>query len=208
MKKSIKTKTTSKNITTFFADTWWYAMTTRMSDENFLKLVKLRQQQGFDAAQIVVGIPPEVGIYNSNAKSEFGEAFNINGKINYKYLEFAKKRVKIMNEHNLTAIIYGAWGQQIDWISENKMCDWWLAIIQYFDDLNVIYCLTGKLDISLETIASKSLLPDKTSKENIFFKESTTRKILKNILKKTYTFIFYYNRICFLFILYLSYCVR
>ena len=49
----------------FFADTWWFAMT-RLNDKQFLKLVKLRQEQGFTAAQIVVGIPPEVGIENEN----------------------------------------------------------------------------------------------------------------------------------------------
>ena len=92
----------------FLADTWWFALTKRLNDEDFLKLVKTREKQGFTAAQIVVGIPPEVGIKNENASSIFGGAWNEKGEINKKYLELAKKRIKIMNDHNIKAIVYGA----------------------------------------------------------------------------------------------------
>ena len=52
----------------FLADTWWYAITKRLNDKDFLKLVKTRQNQGFTAAQIVVGIPPEVEIEDLQEK--------------------------------------------------------------------------------------------------------------------------------------------
>lgn len=90
----------------FLADTWWFALTQRTSDKQFERLVKLRQQQGFTAAQIVVGIPPETGVYNQNAASIYGPAWDLNGIINEKYLSFAQHRIEYMNQHNLTAIIY------------------------------------------------------------------------------------------------------
>lgn len=154
----------------FLADTWWYAITKRLNDKDFLKLVKTRQEQGFTAAQIVVGIPPEVEIEDENAKSIYGSAFDKKGNINYKYLEFARKRIEIMNKHNLLAIVYGAWGNQIEWIGYRKMKKWWRELIKTIDDLDVIYCLTGELDI-------------KAASKKIRIKKWT--KVLKSINKIT-----------------------
>jgi hypothetical protein len=151
------------NLPHFLADTWWFALTKRLNDDNFLKLVKTREEQGFTAAQIVVGIPPEVGLYNENAKSIYGSAWDKSGQINNAYLALAKKRVGIMNKHHITAIIYGAWGHQIEWIGTDKMIKWWKAIIETLDEYDVIYCLTGEIDIWSEPIMSKCLLPDKTT---------------------------------------------
>lgn len=163
----------------FLADTCWFAMT-RLSDEKFIKLVETRKQQEFTAIQIVVGIPPEVGIENENAKSICGYAYDIKGRINYDYLKFVKKRIQIMNNYGLTAIVYGAWGHQIDWIGTNKMLHWWKELINTVDKLDVIYCLTGEIDIWCEPILSKALLPDKTTK-NLFPTSNMTKKVLKKI---------------------------
>ncbi len=158
------------NLPHFLADTWWYALTKRLNDSDFLKLVKLREKQGFNAAQIVVGIPPEVEIEDENAKSIYGSAFDKKGKINYKYLEFAKKRIEIMNEYNLMAIVYGAWGNHIDIIGTKKMKNWWNELIKTLDDLNVVYCLTGEIEIGC-----------KSYKKRI----KKWKKVLKEIKKKT-----------------------
>lgn len=150
-------------IPNFLADTWWFALTERVSDEQFSELVMLRQKQGFTAAQIVVGIPPEVGVLNSNAQSPCGPAWTLTLDINEDYLKFAQKRIKIMNEHNLTAVIYGAWGHQIEWTGREFMLKWWKQIIENFDRYDVIYCLTGELDIWLNPTLTNILLPNKTS---------------------------------------------
>ncbi len=161
----------------FLADTWWFAMT-RLDEERFLQLVKTRQKQGFTAAQIVVGIPPEVGIENENAKSIYGSAYDMHGNINYDYLRFVKNRIKIMNSHGLSAIVYGAWGYQIEWIGTKNMCHWWKELIKTIDDLDVIYCLTGEVDIWCNPILSKLLLPNKTTSD-LSVKSNNIRKILK-----------------------------
>ncbi len=176
MKKCIKE---NMEIPHFLADTWWFAMT-RLDDEKFLKLVKTRQQQGFTAAQIVVGIPPEVGLNNPNAKSIYGSAYDINGKINYEYLKFVKKRIKIMNSYGLTAVIYGAWGHQIEWIGYKNMCNWWKALIETIDNLDVIYCLTGEIDIWCDPILSKALLPNKTTTD-FSIENNNTKKFLRKV---------------------------
>ncbi len=149
----------------FLADTWWFAVTKRMSDEQFLDLVRLRASQGFTAAQLVVGIPPEVGVYNEFADSKAGRAWDMDGTINEGYLEVAKERVKIMNDHGLTAVIYGGWGQHIDWTGADFMCKWWETLVETFDDMDVVYCLSGEMDLCMGPQLSELLLPDKTGKD-------------------------------------------
>ena len=128
----------------FLADTWWYAMTSRLSDEDFKRLTELRATQGYSAAQVVVGIPPETTPDNPNAASPAGPAWTWSGEFNDQYLQFARDRILKMNESGLAAIIYGAWGQQIRWLGIEPMIAWWQKVIDFTSDLEVIYCLTGE----------------------------------------------------------------
>ncbi|RJR24757.1 DUF4038 domain-containing protein [Candidatus Microgenomates bacterium] len=147
----------------FLSDTWWYGLTKRVSDEKFEELAKLRARQGFTAVQIVAGIPPEVGPENPNASSYDGPAWNLKGEFNQGYLERARERVKLLNSLGLSAILYGAWGQQIEWIGEERMKGWWNEIVKNFNDLDVMYCLTGESDIWIGE--EGGLLPNKSTGE-------------------------------------------
>jgi len=151
------------NFDRFLCDTWWYGLTQRVDDKRFEKLAQLRSQQGFTTVQMVVGIPPEVGPENPNASSEVGLAWNLRGEFNQDYLKQARERVEYLNSLGLSAILYGAWGQQIEWLGEKKMKAWWIEIVKNFDDLNVMYCLTGESDIWVGE--EKKLLPDKSTGE-------------------------------------------
>jgi hypothetical protein len=93
----------------FLADTWWYAMTARLTDEDFRRLISLRVLQGFTAAQLVVGIPPETTPDNPNAASPVGPAWTWSGEFNDAYLNYARDRILSMNRSGLSAIVYGAW---------------------------------------------------------------------------------------------------
>ena len=123
----------------FLCDTWWCGLTQRVDDKKFEELAQLRVRQGFTTVQMVVGIPPEVGPENSNASSEVGPAWNLRGEFNQDYLKHSREKVKYLNSLGLSAILYGAWGQQIEWLGEKSMKDWWGEIIKNFDDLDVMY---------------------------------------------------------------------
>lgn len=132
-----------------------------MSDEAFIELAMLRVQQGFSAIQLVVGIPPEVGPQHPDAASMFGPAWNLQGEFNREDLRLAVRRTALLNELGLRVIIYGAWGHQIKWLGRENMVHWWQELVNHFDDLDVIYCLTGEsnLWIGQENI----LLPDRST---------------------------------------------
>jgi len=147
----------------FLADTLWFGMTKRISDEEFIEYAKLRQKQGFTAIQIVVGMPPDLGALNENAKSPVGAAWDLEGNINLAYLDHAKKRIEILLEHNLMPIVYGSWGNHIDWMDEHFLCRWWDEVIKALDGYDVIYSLTGEIDLFYDPELACMTLPDKTS---------------------------------------------
>ena len=175
-------------IENFLADTWWYGLSKRLSKEDFESLALLRAKQGFSFIQLVVGIPPEVGPENKNAKSAAGFPWNMKGQFNQKYLDLAKERIKILNSVGLKVIVYGAWGHQIKWLGRNKMIEWWLKIIKTIDDLDVIYCLTGEADI---WVGEENILLRSKSTQDIqsrrFFKH--IYKILPKLATKSLNFL-------------------
>ena len=149
------------NLEGMLVDTWWYGLTHRMTEENFKKFAQLRVDQGFTAIQLVVGVPPEIGPNNKNAGSIVGPAWDMSGKFNDNYLKLAKKRIAFLNRIGLSVIVYGAWGYQINWLGTKKMLEWWEKLIDTLDELNVIYCITGEVDIYIGK--ERILLPDKTT---------------------------------------------
>lgn len=122
-------------------------MTDRCDDSTFAALAALRAQQGFNCIQLVAGIPPECGPENDNVSGNGTAAWNLDGEINQHYLDWAYQRVKQLNQAGLEVILYGAWGYQINWNSPRFMNAWWAALIRTFDDLDIIYCLSGELDL-------------------------------------------------------------
>lgn len=129
-----------------------------MSEDKFLDLAALRTEQGFNAIQLVVGIPPEVGPENPQGHSDAGAAWTLEGQINRDFLQLARMRIKLLNNLGQRVIVYGAWGHQIDWTGSAFMQKWWRQLVETLDDLDVIYCLCG--EIGLWVGQADQLLPD------------------------------------------------
>ena len=100
------------DIASFLADTWWFGLSKRLSEKDFIDLAALRAGQGFSAIQLVVGVPPEVGPENENAKSQVGFPWKLDGHFNQEYLKFAQDRIQYLNDRGFVVIVYGAWGHQ------------------------------------------------------------------------------------------------
>lgn len=145
----------------FLADTWWFGLTQRLPQDQFVALAKQRKAEGFTAIQLVVGIPPEVGPLHQSAASDAGAAWDLDGTINPQYLTLARQRIATLNQIGLTAIVYGGWGHQLDWIGTAAMQQWWQQIVATLDDLDVIYCLTGELNLWIGN--TNRLLPDRST---------------------------------------------
>ncbi len=150
----------NSSVAGFLADTWWFGLSKRLSEQDFKGLANLRAEQGFSAIQLVVGVPPEVGPENENAQSQVGFPWTL-GNFNQKYLELARHRIQYLNDLGLLVIVYGAWGHQIEWLGRERMKSWWLQIIKTLDALDVIYCLCGESNLWIG--GASKLLPDKST---------------------------------------------
>ena len=142
-------------------DTWWFGLTHRIDEQTFLDFARQRVGEGFNAVQMVVGIPPEVAPQHPEAASDAGVAWTLKGQINADYLELARRRIEWLNAIGLTVVVYGAWGMQIDWMGTAFMQRWWRALVEHLDDLNVVYCVTGEADLWIAT--PRLLLPDRST---------------------------------------------
>lgn len=143
------------------ADTWWFGLTSRLDRGRFDDLARLRAAQGFNAIQVVVGVPPEVGPLNESARSEAGFPWRLDGAINDAYLALARERIGQLNALGLRVIVYGAWGHQIAWLGPDGMARWWSRVVEAIGDLDVIFCLTGESNLWIGV--EGRLLPDRTS---------------------------------------------
>ena len=148
-------------LTGLLADTWWYGLSHRVSEEAFLELACLRVEQGFSAIQLVAGIPPEVGPEHPYAASEVGPAWTLAGTYNQRYLQLAARRTAMLNQLGLRVILYGAWGHQIKWLGRAGIVGWWQELVNQCDALDVIYCLTGESNLWIGQ--ENGLLPDKST---------------------------------------------
>ncbi|MBL7486948.1 DUF4038 domain-containing protein [Frankia sp. AgB1.9] len=149
----------------FLADTWWFALTGRLSDDRFAELARLRAAQGFTAVQLVVGIPPEVGPGNRNAWSTAGPAWFPDGRPNPGYLDRAREKIQALNAVGLTAVVYGCWGHQLAWLGVPGAQRWWDRLVERLDDLDVLYCVSGETNLWIGT--ESLLLPDRTTDDLI-----------------------------------------
>ncbi|MCP4424278.1 MAG: DUF4038 domain-containing protein [Chloroflexi bacterium] len=179
-----ETTTSSDGLTGLLADTWWFGLTNRLNRQQFEELAQLRKRQGFTAVQLVVGIPPEVGPENVNARSPVGFPWTRDGRFNQNYLGFARERIAYLNELGLTVIIYAAWGHQIDWLGPEQMAAWQSKIIDTLDTLQVIYCLSGESNLWIGK--TSLLLPDKTTDDLVIIRSFLSRlhPRLRNILTR------------------------
>ena len=150
----------------YLADTWWFGLTDRWTDEDFRQAVIKRKQQGFTVIQLVVGIPPEIPFWSIQSHNHHQHPFLPNLLPNTKYLQTIDKRIQFLIQQGIIPLLVGNWGYHIDVIGEEKMKLFWQEIVKRYHDLPVIYCLTGEVD----------LIPPLG-----YFREGKIRKILQKI---------------------------
>ncbi|MEM6338223.1 MAG: DUF4038 domain-containing protein, partial [Bacteroidota bacterium] len=58
-------------------------------------------------------------------------------------------RLESLRKAELRPVVYGGWGHQIDWMGAEFFIEWWSRLVEAFDELDPVYCLTGELDLWL-----------------------------------------------------------
>ena len=142
----------------WLSDTWWMALSSRLSWEDFVKLANIRRKQGFNVIQLVAGLMPDVDRFDERAFNSEGYPFDCDtGEINPAYFDEADKRVKYLVNLGFSVMIVGSWGYYLNIFGKEKMQEFWRYIVARWGSLNVVWCIAGETTMPYYLSKNRSL---------------------------------------------------
>ena len=129
----------------WLGDTWWYGLTSRISDAEFETLAKQRAAQGFNVVQLVAGLNPDVGPFDPRCANAGGYAWEAGwADLNPAWFDAADGRIGTLVKAGIAPCILGCWGYYLPWLGVTKMKRHWREIIARWGAYPVIWCLAGE----------------------------------------------------------------
>lgn len=140
-----------RNNTPFFwlSDTWWMALSSRLTHKNFIDMVTHRKKQGFNVIQLVAGLFPDMGDFDTRAKNEGGLPWHHDEHMQYTtinpaYFDAADVRIAHLAKNGFTLAILGAWGYYLESLGTKKMKQHWRYIIARWGAYPTVWCSAGE----------------------------------------------------------------
>jgi hypothetical protein len=133
--------------TPFFwlADSWWHAMSSRLTMDGFKTLVADRVAKGFNVIQFAVANPCDIAPFDDRGGNEAGHAWTKDfGAINPAYWDLTDRRVEYLVEQGLLPSIVGTWGYYLHFMGEEKMKRHWRYVIARYRAFPVAWILCGE----------------------------------------------------------------
>ena len=130
----------------WLADTWWDALTDRVTDAEIAQLAAQRAGQGFSAIQLVAGLYPEMAPFSREGESRSGWAWHPGfTSPNEAWFNDADTRVRLIVDHGLIPCIVGAWGFYLQHMTTDQMVRHWRELIARWGAYPVVWCLAGEV---------------------------------------------------------------
>ena len=97
----------------WLGDTWWKGLCKRLTWEGFQELVADRKAKGFSVVQIVCGVYPDEGLFQSRWENEGGKPYLTKdfSVSNPAYFQYADRRIKHLLDSGIVPAIVGGWGR-------------------------------------------------------------------------------------------------
>jgi hypothetical protein len=97
----------------WLADTWWKALSKRLTWKGFQELTADRKAKGFNTVQIVCGPYPDEEAFHPGWANEGGMMYEDRTytRLNPKYFRYADRRLQLLVEAGLMPALVGAWGR-------------------------------------------------------------------------------------------------
>jgi hypothetical protein len=133
--------------TPFFwlADSWWHAMSSRLTMSGFKTLVADRVKRGFNVIQFAVANPCDIAPFDDRGGNEAGHAWTKDfGSINPAYWDLTDRRVAYLVEQGLMPSIMGTWGYYLHFMGEEKVKRHWRYVIARYGAYPVAWILCGE----------------------------------------------------------------
>ena len=132
----------------WLGDTWWHALTPRISDEELSTLAAQRVEQGFTLVQLVVGPLPEVREFEPRGETVGGFSWETGwSRIRPAFFDAADRRVRILLDAGLVPCIVGAWGYHLDDAGIDVMKAHWHELVARYAAYPVIWVIAGEASL-------------------------------------------------------------
>jgi hypothetical protein len=129
----------------WLADTWWHVLSPRIGDEELRRLVRQRVEQGFTAAQIVVGPLPEVREGEPAGVTVGGFAWEARwSEVRPAFFDAADRRIAMLLEGGLVPVIVGAWGYHLEDAGVAVMAAHWRELVARYAAYPVVWIAAGE----------------------------------------------------------------
>jgi hypothetical protein len=131
----------------WLGDTWWSALSDRLSWEGIQKLVADRKAKGFTVVQIVAGlVADEQAPIDPGHHNEGGAVWDPEFKqINPKFFDYADRRIQLLVDAGIAPAIVGAWNDILGQTGVAKMKKHWRYIIARYGAYPVFWILGGEV---------------------------------------------------------------
>jgi len=107
----------------WLADTWWDALTDRVTDDELVRLASRRAGQGFSVVQLVAGLYPEMAPFSPEGALAGGWAWHAGfSGPNERWFDQADTRVQLIMNEGLVPCIVGAWGFYLQHMTVDLWC--------------------------------------------------------------------------------------
>jgi hypothetical protein len=133
--------------TPFFwlADSWWHAMSSRLTMDGFKTLVADRVAKGFNVIQFAVANPCDIAPFDDRGGNEAGHAWTKDfATINPAYWDLADRRVEYLVEQGVMPSVMGTWGYYLHFMGAEKMQRHWRYVIARYGAFPVAWILCGE----------------------------------------------------------------
>lgn len=147
--------------TPFFwlGDTWWMGLCGRLGwPQDFQRLARHRQAQGFNVVQLVAGFYPDMPLFDERGRSAGGFCWEPDlSQINPRFFDEADQRILYLVELGLVPCILGAWGYCLPMVGQDNMVRHWRHVMARWAALPVVLVAAGEQTLPwyLESPAQK-----------------------------------------------------
>lgn len=132
----------------WLGDTWWHALSPRISDDELRALAVERVAQGFTLVQLVVGPMPEVREFEARGASVGGFAWEPGwSRLRPAYFDAADGRLAILLDAGLVPCVVGAWGYHLDDAGVAVMQAHWRELIARYAAWPVVWVVAGEASL-------------------------------------------------------------
>jgi hypothetical protein len=147
----------------WLGDTWWSALSTRLSWDGFQKLTADRTAKGFTVVQIVAGLIPgdeEKAPSDPGYCNEGGCVWEAGfERINPQYFDYADRRIQYLADAGIVPAIVGAWGDHLKVMGIDRLKKHWRYVIARYGSYPVFWVVGGEVFDPPEKVARRSLAP-------------------------------------------------